>query len=552
MKEAGATKPGAGVPVAALLLAVLLAVPSLFARGLMPPDETRYADVALAMQESGDWLVPRLHQKWYFEKPPVFFWAIAGMNELGVPVAMAPRLVSILAALGIVGLLPALARGFGSAAGSARRAAFVLVTLPLFAIYAQLGFIDVLLAFEVALAAACKLARGRLPPERRAARVAWSIGEGAVVALAILTKGPVVLVFVAALRLGAALSRSAGGRAPGAFDRLDLVVLAVSLAGAAGWLAAAAGRAGGDYAWQITLGQLQRRIAGTERKHHVVPGFLVAVVAAGGLPWTLLALWSAAPWRWRDAMRPPARLAGVLAWGVVPVVAIAFIPTQQPHYALPALPALALLAGEALAFPVRRGAARAAAAFGIVTAAGLLAAAAFLGPLLHRAAIDAAVAQRMEHDQVLRAAIVIAGLGALVAVAWRRPGSAVNVPLRAIAGLVAFFLALPLASWRIDDVMTARTLVESPALVRAQRIVAPTGIRSSIRLRTRLPLIEEYDGRDLEMLVRDDPKLVAVEWRDDLARSGLLDRLIVVARGFLRGRELVAVRAPLRDAERDR
>src|SRR5262245_14521947 len=101
----------ARAPWAALLVALLLGAPVLFARGLMPPDEARYADVAAAMQETGEWFVPRLHQKWYAEKPPVFFWAIAGLNRLGAPVSMGPRLVSLLSAIGILALLPSLARG---------------------------------------------------------------------------------------------------------------------------------------------------------------------------------------------------------------------------------------------------------------------------------------------------------------------------------------------------------------------------------------------------------------------------------------------------------
>src|SRR5262245_8075872 len=108
-------------PYAALLLALLFLVPGLFARGAMPPDETRYAAVALAMLGRGEWLVPQLHQKWYLEKPPVFFWAIAGLNELGVPFETGPRLVSTLSALGILLLLPAIARGFGLSAATTQR-----------------------------------------------------------------------------------------------------------------------------------------------------------------------------------------------------------------------------------------------------------------------------------------------------------------------------------------------------------------------------------------------------------------------------------------------
>src|SRR6185503_8005645 len=99
--------------------ALLFFLPGLFTRGLFPPDETRYADVALAMEESGDWLVPHLHEKLYFEKPPVFFWLVAGLHQAGVPLQVAPRLISVLAAIGVLLLLPRIARACGIAPGAA-------------------------------------------------------------------------------------------------------------------------------------------------------------------------------------------------------------------------------------------------------------------------------------------------------------------------------------------------------------------------------------------------------------------------------------------------
>jgi 4-amino-4-deoxy-L-arabinose transferase-like glycosyltransferase len=555
----GPEAPRARAPWAALLVAILLGVPVLFARGLMPPDEARYADVAVAMQETGEWFVPRLHQKWYAEKPPVFFWAIAGLNRIGAPVSMGPRLVSLLAALGILALLPALARGAGLSEASARRGALVLATLPLFTIYSQLGFIDVLLAFEVALAAACKLTRDRLPAGARD-RVAWAIAEGGVTGLALLTKGPVVLLFAAGLRIGAALSRRATAattagiaaragaspaRVPGAFDRLDLLALAIGAALGGGWLLAAGRIAGPDYVHRIFFGQIERRIGGSEPKHHQWPGFLVAVVLGGALPWSLLALGARAPWRWRELLRPPPRYAALVGWAVLPVVVIALFPTQQPHYSLPSLAPFALLAGEALAWPIRRGARIAAGAVGVVAALLLLALAILLGRVSGATWADPAVAARIASDRLLAAALAVGGIGLLLAVFWRRRAGATNAPLRALAGVIAFFLPMPIVAWRLDDVLTARSLVESPAVAQARRIVAPTGLRSSIRLRTRLENVEEYDGRALDTLLRADPDLLAVEWRHDLEKRGLLDRVQVVARGWLRGRELCAVRGPL-------
>lgn len=67
--------------------------------GLVGPDEPRYAWVARAMVESGDWITPRLYGKAWFEKPVLYYWGAAlGFKYFGVSEASA-RLPSALCAL---------------------------------------------------------------------------------------------------------------------------------------------------------------------------------------------------------------------------------------------------------------------------------------------------------------------------------------------------------------------------------------------------------------------------------------------------------------------
>ena len=42
--------------------------------GLVGPDEPRYAWIARAMAETGDWVTPRLYGQPWFEKPPLYYW----------------------------------------------------------------------------------------------------------------------------------------------------------------------------------------------------------------------------------------------------------------------------------------------------------------------------------------------------------------------------------------------------------------------------------------------------------------------------------------------
>src|SRR5208283_4015960 len=69
------------------VLCPLLIAPSI---PLVDPDEGLHASIAQQMVESGDWIVPRLMDEPFLDKPILYFWAIAaslkafGMSEAAV------------------------------------------------------------------------------------------------------------------------------------------------------------------------------------------------------------------------------------------------------------------------------------------------------------------------------------------------------------------------------------------------------------------------------------------------------------------------------------
>jgi 4-amino-4-deoxy-L-arabinose transferase-like glycosyltransferase len=67
--------------------------------GLVGPDEPRYAWIARAMAQTGDWVTPRLYGSPWFEKPVLYYWAAAIGFAVHLPAEWAARLPSALAAL---------------------------------------------------------------------------------------------------------------------------------------------------------------------------------------------------------------------------------------------------------------------------------------------------------------------------------------------------------------------------------------------------------------------------------------------------------------------
>ncbi len=67
--------------------------------GFVGPDEPRYASIARAMTETGDWVTPRLYGKPWFEKPPLYYWGAALSFKLFGITEAAARLPGALSAL---------------------------------------------------------------------------------------------------------------------------------------------------------------------------------------------------------------------------------------------------------------------------------------------------------------------------------------------------------------------------------------------------------------------------------------------------------------------
>jgi 4-amino-4-deoxy-L-arabinose transferase-like glycosyltransferase len=321
-----------------LLLSAIVFLPGLGGRDLWNPDEPRYAEVAREMTVTGQYLVPHLNGELYYQKPPLFFWAIAFAGQLwGGVTEAAARLPSALAAIGAVALTFLLGRLFFDRR-VAWLAAIVLATCNKVLWQGHVGQIDMFLAFWVLLALYC-WALGWVRKEPRFYPL-FFVFTG----VATLAKGPAgflppllsVLIFLA-------LERDREGLRELRVGRGFLIWGAVVFA----WLVPAIVIGGQEYYEQIIWRQNVTRYANAW--HHHRPWFYFLTVLPGDFfPWSFFlpgALW--AGWR-RLTGEHRRRFLFALTWVVVTIVFFSFSPGKRTVYILHMYPGLALLVGAGL------------------------------------------------------------------------------------------------------------------------------------------------------------------------------------------------------------
>jgi len=323
--------------LAVACLAAVLLFPKL-SYPLVEPDEGRYAEIGREMLRSGDWIVPRLHDRPYTDKPPLLYWMIAlSLQTFGMH-TWAVRLVPAGAAF-----LTVLATfWFGSRMLGLRAGFLSAVALGLMVGFVQSGrFLmtdGVLTLFET-------LCLGMAYEACRESRLRWSwwLASAACCALGVLTKGPIALVLMG-VPLVAFLWLNKD------YARVRLVHWAIFLGLtcclAAPWYIGMIVREP-DFAWQFFVEHHLLRFFGPE--YHDEPiWFYVPVVVVACFPWSLLfvplvkLLFNRAPDL--GSLRPAA-LGFLVLWAGWCLLFFSLSRGKLPTYILPAMPALALLLG---------------------------------------------------------------------------------------------------------------------------------------------------------------------------------------------------------------
>ncbi|AFL89779.1 PMT family glycosyltransferase, 4-amino-4-deoxy-L-arabinose transferase [Terriglobus roseus DSM 18391] len=353
----------------AVLVAIwlVLHLGCLFTPGLLDDVDSVYIEVAREMLQRHDYVTPVIDGIRFFDKPPLMYWmAAAGMKVFG-PFDWAARLPLSLAVLGLFLSVYALGRKLFGERGGFYAALAMATSLGPY-LFTRFYIPDILNALWMTLGVhlfLIALDRARTGHTAAARWATWAFA--AVMALNLLTKGLIGIVFpIGFVVLYALLTRQMRRT----FSLPILSALAIFAAIALPWHVLAALRnpaiampagtglpAHAGWFWFYIINEHFMRFRGLRIPHDYgqvpIPLFWL-MFFLWLMPWVafLPAAWTQYARLWRDraldsSKRKQAALT-VLLWSGM-VLGFFTLSSRQEYYSLPALPALALMAGGVVA-----------------------------------------------------------------------------------------------------------------------------------------------------------------------------------------------------------
>ena len=441
-----------------LVAAVILAA-GLGLRDPWPPDEPRFALIAKDMVQGGDWLIPRVGGVLYPDKPPLFFWFVAGTYAITGSLKVAFLVPAFVSGLVVLWLVYDLALRLWDRQAALWTGAALLATFQ-FPLQMKAGQIDGFLCLWTTLGVYGFCRHLLLGPDWR-----WYTAAGFACGVGVITKGVGFLPFLLFIPW------SAAARAKWPLPAIDarggkwLLAPVAFVAAVALWLVPMylATTVSADpellqYRDDILFRQTVTRYAAAWG--HLKPAWYLLTNAVPWLwlPLTLLLPWLVPAWA-RGLGRKSAATMLLAGWVLLVLLFFSLSDGKRSVYIFPALPALALLAGSHLpAIVVRNGARRL--LFAVALLLGLLPIAAGIGTLADPGRLRAFLAEPAHAATLSWTSIGIGGtaLASLAFFGLRRAA-------HGFTGVMAsFWIAAPLLVYpQIDSTRSGSAIVDAAA-----------------------------------------------------------------------------------------
>lgn len=325
-------------PVIALVMLVCVCL----TRPLMPIDETRYVSIAWEMWLQRGWLSPlTMNFMPYDHKPPVLFWminlfwSVFGVSRWAATMPfVAVSFINLYLTGRIYNLLFPSERS--------EKAAWIMLGSFPFLMYATLIMFDMTVCLFVQLAVLCLLSFAK------DGRWRWIVVMGLSLGLGVLTKGPVVYLYMVFPVLFGPLWNDgivSKWKWYGAF----IVAVLISIPPVLLWLIPVLKAAGSDFAFSLLWHQTIDRITGHTKpvgaeiqslQVHSRPFyFYLMVLPAMVIPWAFF------PQFWNNlrALKFNPAMFFLFFWLVPTFLAFSMISGKQAHYLVPLLPAASMV-----------------------------------------------------------------------------------------------------------------------------------------------------------------------------------------------------------------
>jgi 4-amino-4-deoxy-L-arabinose transferase len=333
-----------------IVLTFILAFSLQGVRGIWQPDEGYYVGISVQMTHEGQYLIPKLNEEVFLDKPPMLYWGIVGGMKLFGQSEFAVRIFSGLCFALTVLLVFELGRSLAGRFSEGLWAAVIYATMIIPFVAADFVTPDTPLALFTTLT---MLAFWRSVRPGAVYPNLWKMVLCAAVGLGFVTKGPAVLIPCGAMFVWLLLNKKIFQYflTPWAVIGLGLFIItglswygyvSLKLPGAAAYFF-------DNMIWGRLVSEKYQRNPGLSGALIYLP-----VIFLGTLPWSVL--WYAPDKgirryffaaAWKDLLNNPVSLL-LACWIIIPMVVLCLASSKLILYPLPVFPALALATARLL------------------------------------------------------------------------------------------------------------------------------------------------------------------------------------------------------------